>query len=231
MRLFNQIKIKVNVPRIYKVDTNNGRWYYNAYEPGSPPYPSVTSVLSRQEKQGITEWRERVGDVEANKISRIATNRGNVVHAAMENYVQNLPIGPVMPDAKRIIKQLQEISDWHIDNVRCVEQQLWSNHLKVAGTVDLVANYDHKISIIDWKNSTKPKDREWIKDYFIQKSAYAVMFEECTGIPVQQLVTIIGVLEGEPQVFLNDRDQWIGSFLDLRKAFDLAPPGASCTTP
>ena len=95
---------------------------------------------------------------------------------------------------------------------------MFSHHLEVAGTVDLVAEFDGRLSIIDWKTSSKEKPRKFINNYFKQESAYAVMFEERTGIAVDQLVTIIAHPEGT-QVFVEHRDNWIDGFLKLRKLY------------
>ncbi len=225
MKLFKQTPVKLNVPHVTKESVLGHRFYFNQDNPDSGPYPSVTSVLKVDpEKEASLElWRERIGHAEATKISRAAACRGNMVHLMMEHYVQNEPDeGHRMPDALDVARQLRQLADKHVDNIRCVEQYLWSDYLRVAGTVDLVADWDGVISIIDWKNSAKKKNSDWIEDYFIQKAAYAVMFEECSGIPVERLVTVVGVLGGVPQVFINKRDAWIDKFIQYRSMFDQA---------
>ena len=111
-------------------------------------------------------------------------------------------------------------ADEHIDNIRTIEGQMMSDYLRCAGTVDLIADYDGKISIIDWKTSSKPKKEEWVTGYFMQESAYAVMFEENTNIPVSQLVTIVACSTGEVQVFKTNRDKWIGEFIRYRDQYE-----------
>jgi genome maintenance exonuclease 1 len=101
-----------------------------------------------------------------------------------------------------------------------VEGQLWSHDLEVAGTVDLVAEFDGEMAIIDWKTSNWPKKRNQIHSYFMQESAYAVMFEERTGIPVTRLVTLVANKDGY-QMFVEERDDWIDGFRDLRNQYEL----------
>lgn len=223
MKSFRHNIIEVKGPKVHFESIAGTRFYFNEDDPTSGPYPSVTSVLKSPEKEeSLRRWREKVGLAEATKISRQAACRGNRVHLTMENYILGQPDDGFMgEDAKGISLQIKKLADAHIDNIRAVEQPLWSDFLRVAGTPDLVVDWNGRISIIDWKNSIKIKKEEWITDYFIQEAAYAVMWEENTGIPVDQLVTVIGNLEGAPQVFINKRDDWMPSFLQLREEFDL----------
>ena len=97
---------------------------------------------------------------------------------------------------------------------------MYSHHLKVAGRVDCIAEYDGKLSIIDFKTSSKLKEESWIKGYFMQCSAYAVMYEERTGIPVSQIVIMIAVESEHPQVFIKKRNDYIKDFISYREAYD-----------
>ena len=92
--------------------------------------------------------------------------------------------------------------------------------MRVAGRVDCIAEYDNKLSIIDFKTSSKQKKEANIKNYFMQCSAYAVMYEERTGIPVTQLVIMIAVDSDHPQVFIKKRDDYIKDFISYREAYD-----------
>ena len=103
-----------------------------------------------------------------------------------------------------------------IDNIHCLETPLYSDHLQVAGTVDCIAEYNGKMSVIDFKTSSRPKDRDDIHNYFMQCAAYSVAFEERTGIPVSRLVIIMGVDNDYPRVFIEKRDNWIAGFKKLR---------------
>jgi len=173
-------------------------------------YPSITNLLGNLSKKAIQEWRDRIGHEEANKISRQAAGRGTAVHAMCELYVNNDPDynRDVMPNIEYDFNRIKNILDTRIGVVYGQELPLYSDHLKVAGRVDLVAEFDGKISIIDYKTSKKTKKHEWCHSYFMQECFYAIAWEERTGIPITQLVTIISVDDAEPQVFIEHRDDW-----------------------
>lgn len=207
--------------KLTQVNTDEGRYYVKEGVENSPKYPSVTSVLSKKNEASIQRWRERVGEEEANRISQYASERGTLIHEMIENHIMGREQPEVMPNHFETFKRLRDIADEHIDNIRGVELQMASDHLLVAGTVDLVADFNGRLSIIDWKTSKKAKQEKYIHSYFMQESAYAVMFEENTGIPVDQLVTCITCDTGEAQVFIQKRDDWIDAFRTLRKQYNL----------
>ena len=217
-----ELNLIEDLPVLERVDINGVRHYVDLEGTITDPYPSVTSVLGadKSKDKSLADWRARVGEEEANKISRQAAMRGTDVHLMIEDYILGQENQKkMMPNIVAMFKGLKELADNHINNIRLVEGQLFSHHLRVAGTVDLVAEYDGKLSVIDWKTARAPKKREYIHNYFIQESAYAVMFEERTNIPVDQLVTLLVHPEGT-QVFVEKRDDWIGKFEDLRKEYD-----------
>lgn len=125
-----------------------------------------------------------------------------------------------MPNELVLAKQLQRVADSCIDNLRVVEGQMMSNYLRVAGTVDLIAEFEGSLAVIDWKTSLKPKKQEWAEGYFMQEAAYAVMFEENTNIPLNKLVTIIACETGETQIFVESRDKWIEKFIEYRDQYE-----------
>jgi len=190
--------------------------------PDGLKFPSVTSVTSLAIRDGIKKWRERVGEKEANKISSMAARRGTKVHKLCEDYLNNVELdyGAIEPINHFLFKQIKPVLDTRLTEVYGLEVPLYSNWLRVAGRVDLVGMYDGKVSIIDFKTASKRKRRDWITNYFMQESAYAVMFEEMTEIPVSQLVTIIAVESDEPQVFVEKRDDHINDFIKLRDQWE-----------
>ena len=190
--------------------------------PDGLKFPSVTSVTSLAIRDGIKKWRERVGEKEANKISSMAARRGTKVHKLCEDYLNNVELdyGAIEPINHFLFKQIKPVLDTRLSEVYGLEVPLYSNWLRVAGRVDLVGMYDGKVSIIDFKTASKRKRRDWITNYFMQESAYAVMFEEMTDIPVSQLVTIIAVESDEPQVFVEKRDDHINDFIKLRDQWE-----------
>lgn len=209
--------IQHDFPQLKRVDSEAGRSYLT---PTGAAYPSVTSVVGLLKAQSIQEWRNRVGHAEANKISSRASKRGTAIHSLCEDYLLGKNPEPHMADHE-MFSGLKPFLD-RIDNIHCLETQLYSHHLQVAGTVDCIAEFDGKLHVIDFKTAGKPKQRDWIHDYFMQTSAYAVMFEELTGIPVGRLCIIMGVDDHEPLVFQEKRNDWIGGFKDLRETYKMA---------
>jgi len=178
--------------------------------------PSVTTVLSILSEDHIRAWRARVGEEEANKVSHRASTRGTAVHSIIENYLDNKEdfAEGFMPNILDNFKPVQSILDEKIGKIYAQECPLYSNHLGLAGRVDCIAEWEGKLSIIDFKTSKKIKKHDWITNYFIQESAYAIMWEERTGIPITQLVTLIAVDNEEPQVFIEHRDNWTDKLLE-----------------
>ena len=199
-----------------KTKNKDGTRYY--VTPSGELYPSVTTITSQLTKAGIQAWRQRVGEETANKISRQASARGTKVHKLCEDYINNddIDFSKVMPDEHFMFKQIRPELDTNLESVYGCELALYSNYLKVAGRVDCVGIWNGKVSIIDFKTSKKAKKHEYITNYFMQESAYAVMFEERYNIPVSQLVTLIAVEQSEHQIFVEKRDDWIYEFMRLR---------------
>jgi genome maintenance exonuclease 1 len=197
-----------------KTENRNGRREYKT--PEGINLPSITTVLSILSRESIAKWRKKVGNEEANRISHRASTRGTAVHEVVEKYINNEESfkNGYTPDIISSFLDLQPILDSRIGRVFAQEAPLYSNHLGVAGRVDCVAEFDGKLSIIDFKTSLKPKRLEWVKNYFMQESAYAIMWEERTGRPITQLVTIISVDNHEPQVFIEHRDNWVRPLRD-----------------
>lgn len=204
-----------DIPKLVRIDSEGGRVYET---PTGTKYPSVTSVIGILGKAAIHEWRARVGEEEANRVSSRAARRGTAIHSLCEDYLLNKEVKPNIFDLEvfnSIRPRLDDISEVH-----CLETQLFSHHLRVAGTVDCIARYKGKMSVIDFKTSKRVKSRDDIHTYFMQTSAYAVMFEELTGIPVSQMVIIMAVDdEKEPLIFVEKRDDWIGEFINVREDY------------
>jgi genome maintenance exonuclease 1 len=200
--------VPVNLLEMNTVTESSGRHYQT---PEGASLPSITTVLSILSRDSIAAWRKRVGNEEANRISHRASSRGTRVHEIIEKYInneENFRDG-YTPDIISSFADLKPILDTRIGRVYAQEAPLYSTHLGVAGRVDCVAEFDGRVSIIDFKTSMKPKRLDWIKNYFMQESAYAIMWEERTGQPITQLVTIISVDNHEPQIFIEHRDNWV----------------------
>ena len=187
-----------NFPQLKATTTPEGR----RYRVGDSLYPSVTTVIGHSKKKSIMEWRQKVGEEEANKISKRASTRGNKCHKLCELYLENKSISKYKDDplSMGLFYQIKPYLD-SINNIHALEAPLCSDVLKLAGRVDCIAEYKGELAIIDFKTSTKEKREEWIHDYFAQETAYAIMFQELTNLQVKKLVTIIACETGEPQVF------------------------------
>jgi CRISPR/Cas system-associated exonuclease Cas4 (RecB family) len=179
-------------------------------------YPSITTALSILSSEGIAAWRMRVGEKEANRISTQAARRGTNVHQMCEDYVNNeLDLRSFLPHERAMFNSVKGTLDKSLGLVYAQECPLYSDYLGIAGRVDCVAEFNGRLSIIDYKTSSKIKSKKYIGAYFQQAAAYCVMFEERTGIPIDQIVIIIAVEgETEPQVFIEKRDDHIGDCIN-----------------
>ena len=216
--MFNHVEHDIVLPKLTRKTTEEGRRYFT---PDGNAYPSITTVLGVLSKEGIIAWRQRVGEEEANKISRQAATRGTAVHKLAEDYLDNLPDWSkgAMPANLASFNDLKTILDERLNNIYFQEEFLYSDRLKCAGQVDCIAEFDGQLSIVDFKTSRKPKKEEWITSYFIQASFYAAAFYERTGIPIKQGVILITVDGNEPQVFKVNTYDYLEHFLSVRKKY------------
>ena len=188
------------------VTKDSGRVYT---DPNNNTYPSITTVLSILSEDAIKAWRARVGEEEANRISKTASNRGTAVHDLLERYVNNESDfdKEVEPHIMQSFYDVKPVLDKCLTKVYAQEAGLYSERLGVAGRVDCVGEWNGIDSIIDYKTSKKLKKKEWINSYFMQSTAYAIMWEERTGIPINQIVVVIAVDNEEPQIFIEKREK------------------------
>jgi genome maintenance exonuclease 1 len=210
MKTFNHVKLPQLDFDLKAETTDSGRLYAT---PTGEKYKSITTVLGNYNKQAIMEWRERVGAEEANKISTKAANRGTKVHKICEDYINNeipeLKMQMMMPDLKEMFFKIKPIIDEKLGDVYSQEQALYSHKLKIAGRVDLIGMWNGKLSVIDFKTSAKQKEESYIQNYFMQCTAYALMFSELTGMWIDDIVVLIATGEGEAQVF----ERQIGNYV------------------
>jgi genome maintenance exonuclease 1 len=195
--------------------TPNGRYYVT---PEGDKYPSITTVLGKDEEsiKGLDDWRKRVGETEARTVGHWAAHRGTEMHQYCEDYLNGIPIITEGIQASRhdpvVLKQFKQVKgmlDYFITDVHCIEYAFYSNMLGIAGRCDLVATFNGKLSIVDFKTSRKKKKREWIESYFHQTTAYAIMFEEMYGVKIESIVIAMGV-KSEPKgsLFIENPDNW-----------------------
>ena len=216
--MFNHVDHGIVLPKLTRETTESGRKYFT---PEGNAYPSITTVLGILSKQSIMEWRARVGEEEANKISRQAAGRGTAVHKLAEDYLDNVEDwkGKHMPANVASFLDIKPILDERINNVWFQEEFLYSDKLKCAGQVDCIAEFDGELSIIDFKTSRRVKKKEDITGYFIQMFFYAAAFLERTGVPIKQGVIIMAVDGNEPLVFKVPVFDYMEHFLSVRKKY------------
>ena len=190
----------LEVPHLERVHIGDKRFYKKLDE--LKHYISITTVTSHFNKEKFASWRKKVGEEEANRITKAATNRGTKMHSLVENYLGNLELPKTEPLPKMLFDiALPELNK--INNILGIEIPLYSDYLEIAGTCDCIAEYDGKLSIIDFKTSQRPKPREWIDGYMTQATGYACMLYEMTGIKCDQLVIIMSCENGEVETYIE----------------------------
>ena len=188
--------IECELPKLKRQNIDGARYY----TVNGRPMVSITSVTSHWNKHIFVDWRKRIGEAEANRITKRATSRGTATHSLIENHLLNKEVEFDKPSPKMLFLQAKETLK-NINNIYALEESLYSEELGVAGTVDCIAEYNGELSIIDFKTAEKPKPRDWIENYFVQAAAYACMFFERTGIPVKKLVIIMTCENGDVTVY------------------------------
>jgi genome maintenance exonuclease 1 len=204
--MFNFVGTPVALKELESFERDGKRFYQitNGIE-----YPSVTTVTSIRSKKSIEEWRKRVGEEKANDIMDRASRRGTKYHAIIESYLKNELEEINDEPLPSMLFKISKSTLNRINNIHALEAPLYSDYLRLAGRVDCICEFDGILSIVDFKSSTKVKEEEWIENYFVQETAYAVMYYERTGVKVDQIVTIIATEDGECQVFIkSDLDKY-----------------------
>ena len=192
------------------------------YETPSGLYPSVTTVVGWEKSQFFKEWRQKNP-----KESRRVLNRGNLLHETIENYLnnKNIELMSLPPVVATLFMQMKSELD-KINSVFALEMALWSETLGLAGRVDCVAEYNGELSIIDFKGSTREKYEEDIENYFLQGTAYALMWQERTGQEIKKFNIIVSNEEGKPcQVFSGNTLDYVESLYTTIKKYH------SCNSP
>ena len=205
--MFNHIQ--VSLPEVTTETINRKRFYVT---PEGEKYPSITTVLSNRKKEGLFEWRKRVGNDVANYVARTSASRGTKVHHMCEDYLNN-----EFDEEKHkkdflpfcLFNQLKDQALCNLNNIYAQEAGLYSDKYKVAGRVDCVAEYKDTLSIIDFKTSTRERSDDWNENYYIQGSAYAEMFEERTKIKIDQVVILVVTEDGTVQEFVKSKQDYL----------------------
>ena len=209
----------VDIPEVGTTNVNRKRFYLTP----TGTYPSITTVLGvrKEKKAGLQAWRERVGHDVANHIMRTAASRGTAVHHMCEDFLNN----------KDVIKEEQSFLPWclfsqlkptlekSINNIYAQECGLWSEKYRVAGRVDCIAEWNGVPSIIDFKTSRSERKDDYNFEYYMQASAYAEMFQERTGIEINQIVILVVTEDGLVQEFVKDKNDYLQDLVDTIDLF------------
>ena len=195
---FNHIDIEL--PKLSRETINGVRYYSVPDEEELLKLVSITSVTSHFNKDIFVKWRKRVGDEEADRITKRATKRGTDMHTLVEHYMKNEEL-PEVPPISDFLFKISKANLKRINNIYALEGSLYSKQLGIAGTVDCIAEYDGELAVIDFKTSTKIKPEKWLQNYFVQEMFYAAAYYELTEIPVTKLITIMVTPGGEVKVF------------------------------
>ena len=216
MKSFSHVPLTTQLPDIH-TETIKGKRFY--VTPEGKKYPSITTVLSGRNSEGLVRWRQSVGNDVANNIMRTAAKRGTAVHTLVENYLNNEELSnqDVLPTA--LFTLLKPELD-NINNIRIQEGGLYSDYYGVAGRVDCIADYKGVLSVIDFKTSTKEKKEEWVENYFIQGSAYCEMYEERFDQPIDRVVILIVTEDGGVQTFTKSKDDYLPLLKTAIKEFN-----------
>jgi genome maintenance exonuclease 1 len=198
--MFTHIDLKL--PKLTRESIDGVRYYNIGGE--NKKLVSITSVISHYSKEKFSKWRKRVGEEEANRITKRATSRGTDTHTLIESYLLNEELSEVQPISEMLFKLAKPTLN-RINNIHCLESSLYSEILGVAGSVDTIGEFDGELAVIDYKTSAKPKPREWITDYFVQTMFYGMALYEMTGISIKKLVIIMTCEDGECVVY-EERD-------------------------
>ncbi len=201
--------VEIDLPTLSR-ETIDGVRFYSVPDGGDLlKLVSITSVTSHKNREIFINWRKKVGNAKADKITKQSTSRGTDMHTLTEYYLKNSDLPKVQPLSEYLFKIAKPELD-KITNIHALERSLYSKVLGIAGTVDCIAEFDGELAIIDFKTSKKPKPVEWVEHYFVQCMAYGCMLYELTGISVKKLVIIMACEDGDCVVYEeHDKTKYI----------------------
>jgi ATP-dependent exoDNAse (exonuclease V) beta subunit len=218
MSNFNHIDL--NLPSLERETIDGVRYYKIPDGEELLKFVSITSVTSHKNRQFFADWRKKVGEETADKITKQATSRGTDMHSLVENYLYNIPELPEVQPLSQFLFKIAKPELNKINNIYALESSLYSKYLGVAGTVDCIAEYNGELAVIDFKTSKKPKPKEWIEHYFVQAVAYACMLYEMTGVSVKKLVILMACENGECVVYEEyDKQKYIKLLVQYIREF------------
>lgn len=186
---------------------DGNRWYIDK-ETGML-LPGATTVISHanKDKPHLVKWKERKGEARALQIMKMATERGTKLHKVIEYYLRNKNYKHLPewedPKVRWMFQQVRHQLSFRIDNILSQERKMFSRKMAVAGTPDVIGDFDRKLSIIDIKGTGEMKKKEWLEGYWVQLAMYWAMFTELTGKIPSQLVIIMISEQMEVEFFIE----------------------------
>ena len=208
------------LPKLERETIDGIRYYKVPTEEELLKLVSITSVTSHFNKEIFVKWRKKVGNVEADRITKAATSRGTDMHTLTEMYLKNHDLPSDVLPISEFLFNISKSTLKNINNIHSLEGSLYSRQLGIAGTVDCIAEYNGELAIIDFKTSKKPKPREWIDHYFVQCMAYGCMLYEISGIMIKKLVIIMACENGECVVYEEyDKGKYIKLLSEYIRTF------------
>lgn len=195
------------------LDREDGHWYQTKFD---QIYPSISTILSEtaseEKKNGLKTWKDN--EPAHQYITAQAQDIGTQSHKIIENYLSNnlsMDEFDLLPIAhfNNLKPYLENISD-----IVSIEQRMYSDKLKVAGTSDLIARYNGELSIIDYKTKRKPQIDEYMYEYYLQTTCYSQMFQEVTGEKINQVVILVSSEKNTRQEFIKTCDDYLDSMTE-----------------
>ena len=197
---------------------------YRFYDINGTNYPSVTSILGVRKKVELQQWRDKIGENVANWEMGRAARRGTATHNLIENYIKGEPLEEKSVLPLGLFKLMKPYID-QINNIHCLETVLYTSKYRLAGQVDCIAEYNGKLSVIDFKTANKERKEEWIDNYFLQCTAYGLMYEELFKKEIDQIVVVIGGEDGSIATYIKEKKDYIKKLEtvieDFYKMFEL----------
>ena len=217
IQMFEHINNPQRVLPVLKRKNENGHRVY--YDQDNNRYHSVTNVVGSVDQKGLEEWREKVGEKVADYVSIRSATTGTKVHKMVETYLANQRNTEGNIFAKAHFNNIKPLLT-NINFINGLEVKLCSKELGLAGTVDCIAQYNGVDSIIDFKTSRKKKKEEGIKKYFLQTTAYSLMWEELTHTKIPQIVILITGEDGSREEYIRSRDDYVEELKEVIEKYN-----------
>jgi genome maintenance exonuclease 1 len=218
---FNHIKSTFKWPKVKRKNINGVRHYIDEND---NIYHSVTKVVNGE--KDFTDWYQKLADqykcsLEAGEaIGNYVMINAGMYGTRLHKYCEEYLLQETIPEFKDIISKahfdnIKQRLMMYVDNIREIERKMFSKKMGLAGTADVIADWDGKLSVIDFKTTKRAKREEWIEGYFLQSTAYALMYEENTGTPINQIVIVFTGEDGTQDTYVKDKAQYVDRLYEV----------------